>query len=499
MKLRKSQRGFIINPYRFAAEPVSGDPNPIDQDPFYPDVTVLLHFNGSNGATTFVDQIGNAWTANGNAQLTTTTAKYGSAALILDGSADWLSATIPDVIGTADFTIEAWIRIDSLASDGEIFCISAADLNLNSFNIVFEYKTTGALRGSIQTGSGGAVNVDITSASGLLATGAYYHVALTANGTAANIWINGSSVGSGTITGTRANGQSACRIGYLTDALSGAVTRYFNGRVDDFRITKACRYTATFTPPAAQMSSYSALTYTSSPITATSISNDAQGVATDGTHVWFSSSTAIRKYTKAGTLVTSRDVSADNPTDKQQINGMYIQNGVLYVSAAKFVAGVGTSYIVEYDPDTLAYITHHSLAGVDGFSEGLAFHDGYWWVVYHATKVVAKYSIGWSLVATYSLSFSVTGSSGGYGAGTGYDGIAWSGDYLLCNIHSIYEQDYMDVYYWNGATFLEIGRLKPPTSKAQQGLCTDPTESGVLWFAERNASGTDSVAKCLLS
>lgn len=222
---------------------------------------------------------------------------------------------------------------------------------------------------------------------------------------------------------------------------------------------------------------------------------DAQGIATDGTNLWYSNSSELRKYTKAGTLVASRNVMGDNPTDKQQVNGLFIKAGVLYVSAAKYVAGVGTSWIAEYDPDTLTYITHHTLS-IDAFAEGCSFHSGHWWVIFHATQVVAQYDTNWTFVASYALSYSITGASGGYGSGHGYDGIAWlSDDYLLVNIHEIYNEAYCDVYQWTGSSFAEVVRLAQPSSKATQGLAADPVDTGVMWFAERNYSGADGVAK----
>lgn len=223
-----------------------------------------------------------------------------------------------------------------------------------------------------------------------------------------------------------------------------------------------------------------------------STTNDAQGVAANGTHVWFSSSSTIYKYTAAGSLVTSRDVMGDNPTSKTQINGMFLKDGVLYVSAAEN-STPRKSWIVEYNPDTLAYITHHAITG-DWFSEGVAWKDGYWWVVFHASMTLAKVDPStWAVAATFPLTFLVTGSSGGYGSGTGYDGIAWRGDYLYCNIHEIYDQDYLDIYYFDGTDLQEVARLARPSATATQGMCVDPTDDTAFWFAQR--STTDSVAK----
>jgi hypothetical protein len=486
--------GYTARVKEGGSTPIPVLPSVLDLDPYYPLNSILLHGNGTNGSTSVVDQMGSRWTASGNAKVTTTTAKYGTGALLLDGSGDYASTPISSALGTGDLTVEAWIRIDSLANDGEIVCVSDPSLDVGTFDLVFEYKTTGALRGSLQNGSGSS-NVDISSSAGLLATGVYYHVAFTVEGTTARLRINGVVVATGTTTGTRVNGRTQARVGYLSSDFGGTVTRYFNGRVDDVRVTQVCRYAGSgaITPPAAQLPSIPVPVQ--SALLAMPSTNDAQGVTTDGTHVWFSSSTTIYKYTTAGVLVTSRNVSGDTPTDKAQINGLFHQSGKLYVSAAKYVA-TGTSYIVEYDPDTLAYQTHRTLAG-DRFSEGVSFAHGYWWVVFHANLEVRQYDSTWTFVAAHPLS-GVTGMSPGYGTGTGYDGVAWMGNYLLCNIHEIYDQERLDVYAWDGTGFAVVCRQRRVNDYATQGICVDPTDPSIMWFALRNPAG-DGLVKAVLT
>lgn len=105
----------------------------------------------------------------------------------------------------------------------------------------------------------------------------------------------------------------------------------------------------------------------------------------------------------------------------------------------------------------------------------------------------------WAVADTFPLTFPVTGSSGGYGSGTGYDGIAWRGNYLFLNIHETYDQERLDCYYFDGTQLYEVARLPRPTAQATQGLCIDPTDSTVFWFAERVPGGPDRVAKVLFS
>jgi Concanavalin A-like lectin/glucanases superfamily/Glutamine cyclotransferase len=466
------------------------------QDPDYGKNTVLLHGNGDHASTLVVDQAGNVWTVNGNAQISTTAPKYGTGALVFDGNGDYLAMTRSGVLGAGDLTVEAWVYIDDHASDHEIFCVSSATGDFSFFDFLFETNTNGSLRASVR--NNGATNCDFNTPAGVVPTLAWTHVAFTVEGSAARVRVNGVVVASDALSGTRGNPNDSCRVGLLSGWSGFLVPRWFKGRVDDLRVTKGlCRYPGAgpATPPVAQLPSFRVPVFDSR-FTASG-ANDAQGVATDGTHVWFSNSTTLYKYTTAGSLVISRVVTGDNPTDKAQINGVCYRGGKLYVSAAKFVGGVGTSWIVEYDPDTLTYLTHRQLVG-DHFSEGIAWYNGDWWVVFHANMYVRRYDANWVQRGSYALGFSITGSSGGYGAGTGYDGITWFGDYLLCNVHEIYDQKVLDVYAWNGSGLDQVARLVRPTAAATQGIAIDPSDPTVLWFAERNPSGADSVAKTRL-
>lgn len=494
---------MLLNPYRFGGggaavwPPAAGASSVLVDDPNYASCTALLHGNGSNGSTSFVDQIGNAWTANGNAQISISSPLYGTASMLFDGSGDYLSATAPNIIGTGDFTIRAKIRIASLSADGEIFCIGVVS-NTSAFDLVFEYKTTGALRGSIQNGSGTA-NVDITTAAGLLGAGDY-DVAFAAEGATARLYIDGVQQQSGAITGTRVQSLSDVRIGHLATA----VPRWFNGRIKGLQVySGVCLYPGgtTFTPPAAaDRPSLPALTYVSSFATSVTTVTDAQGVADDGTNLYYSNSTTLYKYSKAGSLITSRSTTGDTPTTRTQINGIFYRGGVLYVSIAYYTGGVGTSYISEYDPNTLAPLGVVHLLDTstmpEAFSEGLTWYKGFWWVAFHATKKVAVYTADFSArVALLDLGFTLSGSSGGYGSGQGYDGIDWWGDYLFCNVHETYNEKYLDVYLWNGTDMSKVSRIVRTRTVESQGLSFDPSDATVVRFAERNYSGNDGVAK----
>ena len=62
-------------------------------DVYYPQTSLLMHFNGTNGSTTMTDNSKNnfAVTAVGNAQLSTAQSKFGGSSLLLDGTGDYLT------------------------------------------------------------------------------------------------------------------------------------------------------------------------------------------------------------------------------------------------------------------------------------------------------------------------------------------------------------------------------------------------------------------------
>src|SRR5690606_17008690 len=104
--LRQRQRGFIINPFRFGGGGGGGDP-------YWANVSALLHFDGEDESTTFTDETGRIWTPGGDAKISTTGPKFGTGCGLFDGDGDYLTTASSDgfAFGTGDYTIEAWVYI----------------------------------------------------------------------------------------------------------------------------------------------------------------------------------------------------------------------------------------------------------------------------------------------------------------------------------------------------------------------------------------------------
>ena len=209
---------------------------PTIDDPYFANVSLLLHMDGSNGSTTFTDSSNNAVsvTANGNAQISTAQSKFGGASGYFDGTGDYLSCTL-GAFGTNDFTIETWVRMTSFANYRMLYESRTNDPDTSGF--VWGVNSSGELFVYL----GGFV---LTA--GTLTTSTWSHVALTRASGTWRMFIDGTL-----LTGTYSNSgdltRTAVRIGMDWATLYGT-----DGYLDEYRITAGtARYTATFTPPTA--------------------------------------------------------------------------------------------------------------------------------------------------------------------------------------------------------------------------------------------------------
>lgn len=213
---------------------------PAPTDPNFASVSTLLSFDGTNGSTTFTDTAGSplTWTASGNAQLSTTDPKFGSACLLLDGAGDYISSAFSLATSgfPGDFTVEAWVR--PAATGGTSFR-QIYGTGINAGGLVF------GLNNGIPYFGRYGVAVDVNGTS-VLSTTEYTHVAVSRSGTSVRLFVNGVQEGSTFTNGVAyPNAPSAIFIGS-----ENGTDQFFNGRIDEYRITRGvARYTANFTPP----------------------------------------------------------------------------------------------------------------------------------------------------------------------------------------------------------------------------------------------------------
>ncbi len=223
-----------------AALPTTASSTPAD--PYYGYTSLLLHMDGSNASTAFVDSGPNAFTLTryGTAAISTTQSKFGGASAYFDGSGArlGLSSTAID-FGTGDFTAECWLYIISTPTGAyaqvmgkQVGGVSASWLlYLNTSRILlFGWNNTVQL---IQSPS--ALNLS-----------QWYHVAVARSGSTIRMFIDGAQVASTAISYTFAS-STEFTVGSSSNDFASA---RLNAYIDDIRITKYARYTSAFAPPA---------------------------------------------------------------------------------------------------------------------------------------------------------------------------------------------------------------------------------------------------------
>jgi hypothetical protein len=214
----------------FYSDPANLKSYPPNQDP-YVNQTVLM-LNGENIIDYSLNQT--AITNNGAVTVSSTQYKVGQSSLSFSGASNtsYLHATTTSAIvfGTGDFTIEFWIYFNSVANTN---IVDGRDTTGNQLAIslylvsTLRYFTNGADR--------------ITGP--VLATGTWYHVAISRVSSSTRMFVNGSQVGSTYADTNNYVGPNFCIGGFRV-----VPTANLNGYIDEFRVTKAGRYSSNFTP-----------------------------------------------------------------------------------------------------------------------------------------------------------------------------------------------------------------------------------------------------------
>ena len=234
--------------------------------------------------------------------------------------------------------------------------------------------------------------------------------------------------------------------------------------------------------------------------------NASQSVAVNGTHFWTTSGGQpppadnyyLSGYDSSWNQLVGRDCDGDGPAAMMQINGIQEKDGVLYVTANNWTDGSEDprGWVYEYDPDTLAYSTYHTLDNSSSlphehFAEGLDWNNGYWWVVWHDWPYITKYDSSWDWVADYELTYP--------GNGHYYQGIMWYGEYVYVNIHSSGDPTMLDCFFWNGTGFEENRRMAQVTGSATQGMALNKTDMTTVYWVNRGGADDQKVTISTIS
>ncbi|MFB3887492.1 MAG: LamG domain-containing protein [Thermodesulfobacteriota bacterium] len=222
----------------------------------------LLHMNGADTSTTFTDSAADGthtWTASGNAQIDTAQYKFGGASGLFDGNGDFIST--PDSsdfdFGSGEFTVDFWIKAVNPPAQGgghQIIAFYGSEWSSNNWQWLLRINHNAGSdehRMIAEVNDGGTTRKLVSNAA--LSFTSWVHVALVRSSNDLFLFINGvkqTSQYSGLGTLTDPAGTCYCKI---ADAMWSTYHYYFNGGVDEFRVSKGiARWTSNFTPPSAE-------------------------------------------------------------------------------------------------------------------------------------------------------------------------------------------------------------------------------------------------------
>lgn len=210
-------------------------------DPYYTNVSLLLHMDGANGSTSFPDNSPSPKTVlrYGNPQVSTAEWRFGGASVFYSDGGEYLMVEgSPDFnFGTGAFTVECWIyQVNDNRPDYFTFATQKWSVGQTASSDIAFWD------GSTYRITGGAVALNV-----------WHHIALTRQGTQVKLFMDGVQQSSTwTDSGPTNLGQAVFfDIGFYPGSTA------FRGYIDDFRVTKGvARYTSNFTPPTEPFPNY---------------------------------------------------------------------------------------------------------------------------------------------------------------------------------------------------------------------------------------------------
>lgn len=213
-------------------------------DPYFSDVVILLHMDGVNGGSVFTDEKGATVTNVGGVTTDTGAGHFGTARGSFPGGGAYLSLPSNAAYNLAgDFTIEGFATIAADATDSSRVYSRGAYNAANNLGLEID---TANKKLSVRLNSTGGTGFIASPPNAYVAGTRFHHALFRDEAGLVALAIDGVTVASATNSGA-ANAATAFLIGALTGLEAGYA---FKGFKDEFRVTRACRYsTATFTPP----------------------------------------------------------------------------------------------------------------------------------------------------------------------------------------------------------------------------------------------------------
>lgn len=353
-----------------------------DYDPYWDNVVLLMHMDGADNSTAFIDETGKslAVRATGAGSLpkhSTADYKFSTASGLFNSGA-WPNGACIETyndgtfdFGTGiDFTMEAWVKIAA---------------NAVSRTIVSTFAWQTGYRGGWQFVVGPSLiriyaGVDV-SATVVFPTNVWTHVAATRQGSIIRLFINGSLVKEDSTTVLNMSRPTThatnVRIGSIISD-SGNLESGFVGQIDDLRITSGvARYTADFSVPTAAFP-------------------DARGLD----YYWDNTVLAMNcddLTDLRGKTVTNYGLTV-NTTDKVTGSGSLTSLATTY---ARIPYSSDFSFEADFTIEAWVYPTQTTVPNDDGWGRqcilscGKAYSSSMWHLEWSGYAAASKFSVRW--------------------------------------------------------------------------------------------------------
>lgn len=234
---------MLLDPYRFGAGGGGGGAVP------FANVKLLLHNDGTNGSTTFVDSSAAARTVSfaGTVSLSTTSPKFGTASASFTPAARVHVPQSTDFdLGTSDFCFEAQIYFAALPTGGVPATIfSKWDGTANAYRCTIDSTGQTNFRYYVS-----AVESSYVFSTFAFVTSTWYHFALARQSGTLRLFVDGAHISSNTVSAANDAVSTTFSVGCLDNG--GSPVNGIDGKIDEFRFVLGLPvYTAAFSAPTA--------------------------------------------------------------------------------------------------------------------------------------------------------------------------------------------------------------------------------------------------------
>lgn len=212
---------------------------------------LMLHFDGTDGSTTITDSSdeNHSISIYGDSEISTDKSKFGGSSLYLDGTSDYIYFDNDINFAGKDWTIDFWMYQTAQKAYTAVFCYDTDTSDTPySYRIYLNVGLSNEFTLAIANEAASSWSI-LGDCGNTPSMNAWHHYAIVRNSTSIKVYVDGTSVYSGTISTKIGTPTGDFRIGRSGSA-SYPSTQDNAGYIDEFRISVGiARWTANFTPP----------------------------------------------------------------------------------------------------------------------------------------------------------------------------------------------------------------------------------------------------------